>query len=575
MRSLKKLALAALIGCPFGASAEVSVSKIFSSDMMLQRDKAVKVWGKADEGEKVTVKINGQTVSTTAKDGAWKVALKPMQAGGPHNMSVKGSNSIEFENILVGDIWLCGGQSNMDYDISRYNNWKGEIGQQYRDIIAESKSNKNLRMILMDKSSADAGTYEVPVVKDTVMQGKWQTCSEKVIQKMSAVGFVFAQKLQKHINVPVGLIDANKGGSNIKTWMPSSYYKKFGRTPRNMYFSMIASYKDFPIKGFIWYQGESNALDIKNSLEYEDLFKAMIEGWRQDFQDPDMPFLFVQLAAYERNPYQHGITYPVLRDSQKAALELDNTAMAVAIDVGDRTNIHPPKKIPVSERLLVGAKKFAYGEDLVYSGPILRDMKLKGSQAELSFDHVGSGLMVKAMTVENRQLTSDKLEGFEVAGADQKFYPAAASVSGDKVVVSSTKVTDVVAVRYAYKGFPHANLYNKNGYPASPFRTDNFEIVFSAADSMIYKRQFHVLKKYSKVSLSMDQKRALSKIQDSVISKDLNKKITDMWKQRGSLLRSKGFKSVEYKNFMEKYDTILDPLKEKITAQALAAGIFK
>ena len=565
------------MACPFGASAEVSVSKIFSSDMMLQRNKSVNVWGKADKGEKVTVKINGQSVSTKAVDGQWKISLKAMKAGGPYDMTVSGSNKIEFKNILVGDIWLCGGQSNMDYDVKSYLNWQGEIGQQYQDIVAKSDSYKGVRVVLMDKSAALQGAYDVPVVGDKTMQGKWQTCSQQVVKRMSAVGFVFAQKLQEHIKVPVGLIDANKGGSNIKTWLPPSYYKAKGYTKgsKNMYNSMIATYKDFPIKGFIWYQGESNALDVKQSLAYEEEFKMMIEGWREDFQDKDMPFLFVQLAAYERNPYQHGVTYPILRDSQKAALQLENTAMAVAIDLGHPTNIHPPQKIAVSERLVAGAKNFAYGEDLVYSGPIFKDMKLSGNKAELTFDHLGSGLIVKAVKLHERQLTSDKLEGFEVAGADQKFHTAEASISGDKVIVSSPLVKQVLAVRYAYKGFPYANLYNKAGYPASPFRTDSFEITFNAADSILFKRQFYLPRKYSRTPLSMDQKRILAKIQDSLVSKELSKKITGLWSQRTKILRSKGHKSPEIKVVMDEYMKVLTPIQEEIGKQAIAAGIFK
>ena len=356
-----KLAFAALIFASLACQAEVTVSKIFSNDMILQRDKAVTIWGKADNGEKVSVSIAGKSYKTTASQGEWSLKLAPLKAGGPHSMSIQGTNKIELSNILVGDIWLCGGQSNMDYDVRSYVNWGRKPHKEYTALVNNFADYQNIRLAKMNKISTLPDQYDVPFAEDKTYKGKWMNASEnkELILGSSAIGFVFAQKLQQHLQVPIGLIDANKGGSFIKLWEPPHALKARGesRPARNMFNSMIGSYAHgFPIKGVIWYQGESDAINLQKAQEYEKTFKAMIQGWRHEFKDPEMPFLFVQLASYERNPYQHGITYPVLRDAQTAALELDNTGMAVAIDLGTIHDIHPPKKIEVSERLVLTAE---------------------------------------------------------------------------------------------------------------------------------------------------------------------------------------------------------------------------
>ena len=225
VNSICKIFVVLVLSNPIHVFAEVKVSNIFSSDMIVQRDKPVNVWGTADNGEKVTVSINSQNVSTTAENGKWKVTLKPMKAGGPSDMKITGSNTIEFKNILVGDIWLCGGQSNMDYDFGVYMKWRWDpiIARQYSEIANENSANQSLRVIQVKKVSALPGAVDIPVEDDEVFRGKWQTCSKEVIPRMSAVGFVFAQRLQKLLNIPVGLIDANKGGSFIKFWEPNCY----------------------------------------------------------------------------------------------------------------------------------------------------------------------------------------------------------------------------------------------------------------------------------------------------------------------------------------------------------------
>jgi sialate O-acetylesterase len=564
---------------PFSVFAEVKVSKIFSSDMIMQRNKPVHVWGTADNGEKVTVSINNQEVSTTADNGKWKITLQPMKAGGPFDMNVTGSNAIVFKNVLVGDIWLCGGQSNMDYDVSVYMKWRWDpaIAKQYSEIVNSNSANRSLRVVLIKKVSTLPGAIDIPVEDDEVFEGKWQPCSKEVIPRMSAVGFVFAERLQKHLNIPVGLIDANKGGSFIKFWEPPYSVKVRGesRPARNMYNAMIGSIKDFPIKGFIWYQGESDAINLDLALSYEKKFKLMIEGWRNDFGDPDLPFLFVQLAGYERNPYMHGITYPVLRDAQTAALSLPKTGMAVAIDLGDPRDIHPPQKIPISERLVLAARKIGYGEDIVYSGPVFKKMVIDESVATLRFDHCESGLIAKELELAGRKLTADMLHGFEIAGADEKFYPADAHIKGDRVQVRSPKVTSPVAVRYGYHGYPYANLYNTEGLPASPFRTDSFEISFNQADADLYQRVLFLPPRLASEKMTLEQRRAVAAIHDKYLTKEKETKRRELWSAWGRASRTHGRGSAESKQTAKEYNDFMAPLHARMEADIKADAVFK
>jgi sialate O-acetylesterase len=560
------------------AIADVRVSKIFSSNMVLQRDKPVTVWGTADNGEEIAVKVAGQAVTTTAKDGHWKVSLEALPAGGPHELKVSGSNTIVFRNVLVGDVWICGGQSNMDYDVQAYLRWPGEIGESYSAIVRDSAAYEDLRVVLMKKAAALPDETIVPVEDDTVFQGQWQTCSEAVTPRMSATGFVFAQRLQAHLQIPIGLIDANKGGSPVQTWYAPESLRILDSprdVMRNMYNAMIRTYRHFPVKGVIWYQGESNARVVAGSLSYEEEFQAMIRGWRHDFKDPGLPFLFVQLAAYERNPYQHGVTYPILRDSQAAALNLKNTGMAVAIDLGDPSNIHPPHKIPLSERLVLAARKVAYGEDLVFSGPIFRELTINGRHAEVRFDHVGSGLVAREVELAGRKLSSKRLVGFQIAGSDQVFHDATAAIVGDRVRLDSPAVKAPVAVRYAYRGFPYANLYNREGLPASPFRTDTFEIRMDQLKVDLYNRRLYLPRELSRMRMTIEQKQKVAAIHDRHITKSVEKKILALRAAYEKASKKSGRNSPEFKAALAEYRACVATAIEPIGSAVKAAGIFR
>ncbi|WDE96557.1 sialate O-acetylesterase [Lentisphaera profundi] len=580
MKLLKTLAMITCCSSALSLSAEVTVSKIFSSDMMLQRDKAVTVWGTADNSEKISVEIAGQKHETKASSGKWSLKLDPLKAGGPHKMSIQGNNKIELENILVGDIWLCGGQSNMDYDVRSYVNWGRKPHKEYTSIVNNFASYDKIRLAKMNKISTLPDQYDVPFAEDKAYKGKWMNASDnkELILGSSAVGFVFAKKLQHHLQIPIGLIDANRGGSFISLWEPPHALKAKGerRPARNMFNSMIGSYAHgFPIKGVIWYQGESDAINLQKAQQYEKTFKAMIEGWRHEFKDPDMPFLFVQLASYERNPYQHGITYPVLRDAQSAALELKNTGMAVAIDLGMIHDIHPPQKIEVSERLLLAAKKIAYGEKIEFSGPLYKSHEIKGNKFIVSFAHSAKGLKAKTVDLDGTMLNQNKLQGFELAGTDQVFYPAAAKIKGDSVEVTCSEVKKPIALRYAYKGFPYANLYNSVDLPCSPFRTDSFEIKFNPDDAKVYARNLFLSPTLRKIKMTLAQKRQLIKIHDQHLNPEMETKRRQLWDARITSMKKYGSSSQEMKKSIAEYNDFIDPLLKQIDADVSAQGIFQ
>jgi sialate O-acetylesterase len=478
------------------AVADVRLPKLFADNMVLQQQLKAPVWGWADEGEEVTVSFRGQKVKTVAKDGKWLVKLSAMKAGGPDELTVTGKNSITVHNVLVGEVWVCSGQSNMEFPLERSYESKPDI---------EASANPKIRLFVVSRVKANAPTNDV--------KGAWKECGPETVPGFTAVGYYFGRDLQKARNVPVGLIESNWGGSPAEVWMQeevlsgnprykeeildgyaramkryeeakAAYEKKSEEAkaagtnltarapsapswkPTELYDGMIAPLIPYAIKGAIWYQGESNA---GRAEQYRSLFPDMIRNWRNDWNEGNFTFLAVQLAPYmsiKEEPTESA--WAELRESQLNTTKLlPKVGMAVITDVGDPKDIHPTKKRPVGERLALAARGIAYGENVVYSGPSFSKLQIKGDKAVLSFENVGKGLEAR----------DGALKGFAVCGEDHKFVWANAEIEGSKVVVSCASVPKPVAVRYGWADCPVLNLWNKDGLPASPFRTDDFAMV--------------------------------------------------------------------------------------------------
>ncbi len=481
--------------------AEVRVPALFSDHMVLQHEIDVPVWGWADPGEKVSVKIGDSAAETIANpEGKWKVRIGPLKAGGPFEMVISGSNTIRITDILVGEVWVCSGQSNMAMEVRSCMN---------AEEVISSADFPEIRHFQVKRSKAAHPLENVaPVVNSkNSWLNTWEICEPTTVGHFSGTAYFFALNLYKNRNIPVGIIHASWGGTTAEAWTPrdtlaanqqlkdilvdwpvynndeewlTQEYEKFvqevekarleGRDdllyfnqPSVLYNGIIAPVIPFGIRGVLWYQGESNAY---RAYQYRDLFPAMITQWRKKWAQGDFPFLFVQLANYHFEPQ----VFPELREAQSMALSLPQTAMAVAIDIGDSTDIHPGNKQEVGRRLFLAAQKIAYGEDIVFSGPQYKKIFIEGNRCWLLFEHVGDGIMAKG---------GGKLQGFTISGTNREFVEAEAIIDGEQVIVWSETIDQPVAVRYAWANHPvRCNLYNmadeKPNLPASPFRTDNW-----------------------------------------------------------------------------------------------------
>lgn len=497
--------LAVAAGAALNLHAEVRLPAVFSDNMVLQQNAAVPVWGWADDGEVVTVEFRGQKVSATAQNGKWLVKLNHLKASAePGTLTVATkTKTLTLTNVLVGEVWVCSGQSNMEFQLSG-------ADQVAPDIAAAT--NSLIRLLVVPRLQTNT--------PQSNFKGAWTACSPATAAKFSAVGYYFGRSLQAARNVPVGLINSSVGGTLAEQWMshealaanpryqteilapaaaeqkahlaelaeaakkkpvagkkaarPAARQPKQPRQPSDLYNGMIAPLLPYAITGAIWYQGEANSKTVEQALQYRTLFPDLIRNWRKDWQQDGLTFLCVQLAPWDKfrkrtleeitkSPEESG--WGVLREAQLNATKvLPKVGIAVITDIGEKDDIHPKKKAPVGARLALAAQALAYGEKNEFSGPIYRSLKTDGGKIILSFDHVGQGLEAR----------DGALKGFAICGADQKFVWAKAEIAGDTVVVSSPDVAQPVAVRYGWAGFPVVNLWNKDGLPASPFRTDEF-----------------------------------------------------------------------------------------------------
>jgi sialate O-acetylesterase len=488
--------LAAVVLLAPAVRADVKPHALCSDGMVLQQKAEAKIWGKADPGEEVTVSFRGQMAKTRADDkGNWLVTLKATDAGGPFPMTISGKNTLNYKDVLVGEVWVCSGQSNMEWSV-------GGCDQSDKDFAMGAPHNAVLRLFHAQKT---------PTARpQTETGGRWIEADPKVIGSWTAVGYFFGRNIQETQKVPVGLIQSAWGGTRAEAWtspealQSSPQYKaeidKFlkatetsgkgvnANSPSALYNGMIHPLLNYRIRGAIWYQGESNA---GAAYAYRSLFPLMIDDWRGQWKQPDLSFYFVQLAPFLPIAKQPGPSkWAELREAQGTTLKLRNSGMAVITDVGSEYDIHPTPKRPVGERLALIARAKNYGEKVEYSGPMYQGLRVDGSKAVVSFEHANGGLVSREMvpTMERNGKGGQMLAawrvkegsegaplvGFTVCGQDQMFHPAKAEIVGSTVVVACDAVPAPVAVRYGWADHPLCNLFNRAGLPASPFRTDDF-----------------------------------------------------------------------------------------------------
>ena len=486
LNKIKWVALALLFGvfiCPL--HADVKLAGVFGDHMVLQQGVKLAVWGTAAPGEKISVNVAGQTISTQAgSDGRWHVMLDPLKMStSPVEFTVTGNNKVILRDVLAGDVWLCSGQSNMEYSLGGTLSAPEELPKaNHPDIRLCGLSTKAERQPLDSRPC------------------QWTACTSETAKHFSAVGYFFGRDLHEAIHCPVGLICSAVSGSQIQSWISLDKLKsdpalahclrtydhmmaKPGATgiPTEFFNGMIHPLIPFGIKGVVWYQGESNTGEPES---YRDLFTALITDWRSHWDQTSLPFLFVQLPgfhSFESEPSPS--KWAVLRAAQAVALDLPNTGMAVTLDLSAQRNIlHPRNKREVGRRLALIARHMVYGQNVECDGPVFKSAKFDGSRVHITFSNVDSGLIAGAANPNDPNQPVAKpglpVKGFSIAGDDRKFVWADAVIDGDSVVVSSDKVKSPAAVRYGWDENPEVNLYNREGLPAAPFRTDDWPIQF-------------------------------------------------------------------------------------------------
>lgn len=482
------------------ACAEISLPNVFGDYMVLQRDQHNRIWGLANPGESVSVQFAGQTARVLAdSSGQWELLLDPVPAGGPHELVVSGENELRFNDVLVGEVWVCSGQSNMEWPMNQ---------SDQGDLYLLAGDQPKIRLLTIPKN----GT---PIPQNDT-EGTWTQCTAEALKDFSAVGYYFGLRLQQTLGVPVGLIDNSWGGSPAEAWVPKEALKASGkyntmievseaeaatysdelheqnlakwrewkrdgrpepgmrwpsdartgnRRPANLYNGQVHPIVGYGIRGVIWYQGESNG---NRGYQYRHLFQLLITSWRERWQQGDFSFYWVQLADYKMEAAQPTESdWPKVREAQTMALDLPNTGQVVAIDLGEGRDIHPRDKLTVGNRLARIALARDYGFSIDYESPRFGSMQRSGADIIITFDYVSeSGLWA---------FDTEQVFGFAIAGKDKKFVWANAEIlSRNKVRVFNADVEAPVAVRYGWEMNPVLNLFDRNGLPVTPFRTDDW-----------------------------------------------------------------------------------------------------
>jgi sialate O-acetylesterase len=441
-----------------GTKANISLPEVFSDNMVLQQKSEVPLWGWAKTGETVTVKadwMDKEITVRTGSQGTWKVVLKTPEAGGPYNIRIKGYNELTLKNVLIGEVWLCSGQSNME--------WSAQSGIQNGEEEIKNANYPEIRLFTVFQATS--------LYPQDHLTGEWTVCTPETMRSFSAIAYLFAKKLYMELGVPIGLINSSWGGTPAEAWMPEeiiandNYLKEAAAKqkpvpwgpvePGRIYNSMISPLIPFHIAGVLWYQGEANTI---NAYAYKEILSGLISSWRIKW-GYDFPFYYAQIAPYKYgNPYE-GVE---VRDAQRKALEVPNTGMIVLSDIGDTLNIHPKNKIDVALRMANLALNRYYKKiQIEDSGPMYKQIVIEKNKAIISFDHS-----------EGLHSAGDKLTCFEIAGDDKVFYPADAKIKGEQVLVSSKKVKSPLAVRFAWSNTATPNLFNGANLPASCFITE-------------------------------------------------------------------------------------------------------
>ncbi|MFO1446919.1 MAG: sialate O-acetylesterase [Opitutaceae bacterium] len=503
MPTMRVSLLLSLVLLSSQARSDVVLSALFQDHLVLQRGRPVPIWGRADPGETLTVRFHRQTVSTTAPaDGRWIVYLEALEASRePAQLVVEGKNTVTVSDVVVGEVWLCSGQSNMEWPVARADRAEAEMAAAKFPLLRHFKVARTVSDLPTD-----------------ALAGSWVVASPETVSGFTAVGYFFARDLHRKLGVPIGLINSSWGGTPIEAWMSPAALasdpafavvaerwktalaeypqrkaahekelaewtaewegakavgKPFTRrrpvappgpgdpdTPSGLFNGMINPVLPFALRGTIWYQGENN---VGRASEYHALFSAMITHWRAHFGQGDFPFYWVQLPNF-RGSNAAGFSWALLREAQSRTLVLPETGQVVTIDIGDPDNLHPGNKQEVGRRLALIAKAQTYGFTSDYSGPVFASAEREKSALRVRFTHASNGLIAR----------DRPLQSFEVAGADRVFHPASAAIDGETLLVSAPEVRVPVAVRYAWRNAPDANLTNGAGLPASPFRSDTW-----------------------------------------------------------------------------------------------------
>lgn len=467
---MKKQFLLLTLACfiAISGTANVRLPNILGSHMVLQQKSTVKLWGWASPGEKISITVGwDNTIYQTqaTNDAKWITEIKTPEAGGSYSITLQGNNTIKLEDVLIGEVWVCGGQSNME--------WSGTQNLQESKDEAPNATNNKIRFFYVAKSTS--------AFPQENAEGKWLVCSPEEMIKFSAIGYFFGKNLNQKMNIPIGLINSNWGGTPAETWAPEyvinndkiikkgseqlSASQGWPNKTALAYNAMIYPITNYSIAGAIWYQGESN---VRTYNAYEKLFTGMIDAWRQQW-NKNFPFYFVQIA-----PFSYGFKNvgALLRETQSKAASHLNTGMVVVTDlVPDTTNIHPTIKIAVAKRLSDLALNETYGfTDIVCQSPVYSNHNIEKDKIKIQFSNAANGLMV----------IGDKITSFEIAGEDKIFFPAQAKIEGNSVIVSNKNIKSPVAVRFAFNNTAVPNLFNKEGLPVNLFRTDVWEMDTSA-----------------------------------------------------------------------------------------------